>query len=782
MADDLTPEEEQRLAELEELEALRAELSAAPVPQLGSSPQMGHLQLSDSIDPGPAPYPSPDYPAGIMDEVTHRFGRDIVDPAIKLGAAGAAGYASMGLSRLIPGMAALSEMGLLGRLGSSTVEAFAGNAGAQVPLSMVDDSNYFHELNPLTNPIQSAVSYGVPLASEAIGSMGRWLGSANRTEAMRGVFSQNNSDYIPSTGRMGVPAAVEEIAPILNDPSIGSAAKPVSELARRVDNAQALAGQRVGAIVDRLDDAGARVPTAMIDPDAILPGQAGGASGKASDAVAKVEYEAMAKKAFTDAHGPVDGISAYDSFSEVRKLSGVNTNPNLFEAHPGAAMVFGDNPTAFFEYQNALTQGRALAKRLAGGAGEAADLDVINDLARTVASYDGQIKMRLNARLMDMTQQVSSNPAGAKLVHRLRQDFDAKAGYPENKGTIREEQYRVLADSMRGQLQGFADQYGLGEAFRSANQRYSALAELNPLAQTAAAPELRLSPSSTSDIASVRVQLAPPYIRPQIASRQIGSARGTQGLLQTAYGQNLGQRVGGVLANAPALGSYASGSRPFSNLMNNNDSPSARSPLEQRFTPPLETSPTPQSLTTNLVPPAIPSDGVPYLMPRTITRTDPQVVEFMINHFLPPQEAPFFALHWKRMVASQDLEGMASFLGVLKEKAPDIPMGPGPVTGLNSEFDLGDGRSRLFNPMEYDRWRKRIEDSPLRTDEKAQRIAALHRDGTVYPLDVRVNEFEDSSSQSLFTEDVRSATMSNFTFADRERTPMGSQKSQSVER
>lgn len=812
MLSSLTDDDIDKMSE-EQAVQLMQKLQALQSPPIAIKDNRVDLAPTDRTDlPAPFdvqgnPVSSPNYgqveygPEAVTQAVKEKFNEELLTPALKLGAGALGGYAGAGLMGLAG--AALPEglvtgTGLLGRLAAPVIESFGANAGAQVPISMMDDSNYLHELNPATHPVQSAISYGLPFLAAGGRELGRYSNSANREEAMRGVFSQNPQDYVPGPGRMGVPAAVNEVKPIINDPSIiteaapgvdsftgrASSPKPLSELSQRVSTAKDLAGQKVGALVDQMDNSGRVVPTAMLDPDAILSSQAGGSSARGAEAVAKVEYEAMAKRAFVSRAGTQNGTAMYEDFSNTRKLSDMRTNPDLFEVHPGAEVVYAENPTAFFEYKAAAQRGATLSKKIASGYGQAADMDELANLNQTMREFDGDIKARLDSRLMQMTREVADSPNGAGLVHRLRQDFDAKAGYPENKGTIREEQYRAMADTLRGYLQSFADSIGIGPQFAAANRRYSALAELAPQIEQTSAIGLRASPAVDSSVMSVRLQGRPPFVTPQITGRQVGSAAGHEGLLRTALGQTKSQRLGGFLEGVDV------NPVPLAALGKTDVDPSTWfSPsgaldgmkFPAQNLPPVQNSPTPQSLATRVRPPTIPSDG-PFLLPRTLTELNPQMVEFSIGNFVPPEMAQPLTFEWKRLLASQDLEGMANFLGTLKTIAPDIPMAPGPITGLPSEFDLGDGRARLFSPMDVIKWRDQIEKSPLREDEKAQRVNALHRDGTVYPNDLRVNDFQDSTIASGYVKDIRSATMENFEFAGRSSTPSGSRKLQEIER
>ncbi len=79
-------------------------------------------------------------------------------------------------------------------------------------------------------------------------------------------------------------------------------------------------------------------------------------------------------------------------------------------------------------------------------------------------------------------------------------------------------------------------------------------------------------------------------------------------------------------------------------------------------------------------------------------------------------------------------EEKAKFWAEVAKQYPEIPFEPGRVTGLASEFSDG-GRAKLFDDGDKAIWRDKIMASPYREDIKAQLIAALHSDGTVYPLD-----------------------------------------------
>lgn len=130
-----------------------------------------------------------------------------------------------------------------------------------------------------------------------------------------------------------------------------------------------------------------------------------------------------------------------------------------------------------------------------------------------------------------------------------------------------------------------------------------------------------------------------------------------------------------------------------------------------------------------------PSGQVP-LIPRNVQQVDDMGVKAVIAHVLPPEQAEQALLQYHRIAAQGDPYEKAMFLSTLAEIDPSMPFQKGYITGMSSEFDMGDGRPRLISQRDRLKWRQRIENSALSEAEKAHRINALNREGVVVPMDV----------------------------------------------
>lgn len=146
-----------------------------------------------------------------------------------------------------------------------------------------------------------------------------------------------------------------------------------------------------------------------------------------------------------------------------------------------------------------------------------------------------------------------------------------------------------------------------------------------------------------------------------------------------------------------------------------------------------------QPLQGPLRPSPIPVTAAPkpgFAIPRNVAEINPVGMEKVILGFLPEEQRVPVALQWRSAVASGDKRRQAQMLGALSTAYPDFPLQTGPVTGLPSEFDIGDGRMRLFSDIDVATWETNINNSTLTTSEKAQRAAALRRDRVVIPFNM----------------------------------------------
>jgi len=141
-------------------------------------------------------------------------------------------------------------------------------------------------------------------------------------------------------------------------------------------------------------------------------------------------------------------------------------------------------------------------------------------------------------------------------------------------------------------------------------------------------------------------------------------------------------------------------------------------------------------------PPQIPNMAV---VPRNVLDVQPKIVFDLINQIAAPQDVMPLRIQFSKIMAGGDKRQVAQFLSAMSQKYPDFPLERGAITGKASEFDLGDGGRILVDDADIQAWTEAINRSPLREDEKAQRVRALLTDGSVYPMSLRLNTFEDPS-------------------------------------
>lgn len=168
--------------------------------------------------------------------------------------------------------------------------------------------------------------------------------------------------------------------------------------------------------------------------------------------------------------------------------------------------------------------------------------------------------------------------------------------------------------------------------------------------------------------------------------------------------------------------------------------------------PPQAATATPDILKAPLDPtPPIPNVAV---LPRTISELKPKDVFDIIPRLAAPQDVMPLRIQFQKIMASGDKKQVAQFLSALSVKYPDLPLERGVVTGKPSEFDLGDGRRILVDEADKSAWLDEISRSSLRADEKAQRVRALLTDGTVYPMSVKLNNFDAETQPPMTPDDL----------------------------
>lgn len=161
-----------------------------------------------------------------------------------------------------------------------------------------------------------------------------------------------------------------------------------------------------------------------------------------------------------------------------------------------------------------------------------------------------------------------------------------------------------------------------------------------------------------------------------------------------------------------------------------------------------------------------PNDKPGFKLPRALRAIQPEGIA-QILLATDPVNGPMRVDMWDRIVESGDIRQQAQFLSALYRENPHFPLQVGQVTGMGSEFDIGDGKARLFDEMDKAQWLDVIERSALREDEKARRIAMLNADGVVVPMDRKLVQFEPEAPKSPADAALERRAPS------RVRTPMG---------
>lgn len=123
-------------------------------------------------------------------------------------------------------------------------------------------------------------------------------------------------------------------------------------------------------------------------------------------------------------------------------------------------------------------------------------------------------------------------------------------------------------------------------------------------------------------------------------------------------------------------------------------------------------------------------------IPRNLNAIDAAAVEALLPAYVESYNAQPLAIQFKRLVAEGDKSRIADFLGQIATKYPDFPLQRGQVTGLSSEFDLGDGTARLASDIDKMEYERRVNVSDLSAVEKARRIKDVREKGMVHKLDM----------------------------------------------
>lgn len=154
---------------------------------------------------------------------------------------------------------------------------------------------------------------------------------------------------------------------------------------------------------------------------------------------------------------------------------------------------------------------------------------------------------------------------------------------------------------------------------------------------------------------------------------------------------------------------------------------------------------------------------------RNLNQVDAAAIDALIPSYVEDYNAQPLQFQFKRLVAEGDKSKIADFLGQLTSKYPDFPMQRGAVTGLPSEFDLGDGVARLISPIDKSEYERRVNVSELNVMEKAMRIKAIREQGIAHRFDIPL--LNDPGPMTS-----KQPSSGGYQFAPRQQTASGSRK------
>jgi hypothetical protein len=177
------------------------------------------------------------------------------------------------------------------------------------------------------------------------------------------------------------------------------------------------------------------------------------------------------------------------------------------------------------------------------------------------------------------------------------------------------------------------------------------------------------------------------------------------------------------------------------------------------FTEPLKAT---NELLSNLTEPK------PVAIPRNLNQIDAAAIEMLIPSFVETHNAQPLVFQWKRLVAEGDKQKIGDFLGQFSNKYPDFPLQRGAVTGLPSEFDLGDGVARLMSDRDIGEYVRRVDASDLPVHEKAERVKQIREKGIAHRFDARL--LVDNGQV------IKSPSSQGYQFSPRVQTDSGSRK------
>lgn len=360
--------------------------------------------------------------------------------------------------------------------------------------------------------------------------------------------------------------------------------------------------------------------------------------------------------------------------------------------------------------------------------------------------YDG-----LSAKISEIETMLDNSPMTAREIFNKKVGWAKDAKYSGDFPEVshRASAYRDLEGSARETLASMVP----GDEFAGANSRFEALSNLEgPLDARRTFEVTGRYPNIFERGWNMVRQSLPEFARGELT---MGDARTN---IRRYQGTTLPQQIGEAFRSAQG---GIEAMRPF--IAPSIISAPEQSPVQAPSA--LSVSLNPQNEVVQLTQPII---------PRHIDMINPQGISNLLLLNAPEQDAGPLVLQWKNVFASGDKRQIASFLGEVAIKFPDFPFPRGPITGLPSEFDIGDGKSRLFSPMDIMHWEDEIDRSPLREEEKALRVMALRKDGLVVPMTQRMNNLDASlSSENGAAVDNVIAT---YPFARRSMNNIGSRR------
>lgn len=585
----------------------------------------------------------------------------------------------------------------------------------------------------------SAVSYGTARATAPVtGAIGKGFSNLyDRDKALLGSISQNPADYAQGVrGQVPLNEAVGRLKgggmfnDLFTDQSLATSKAPFADLYGEVAGQKQLYGQ---SIDDTLMSSPATVAAGEINPRAALntSSATSGAITKTRDAISDIEFDNLAKRTLVDKYGAAQGESLFNEYKIAQgKLKSLDTKVGKGEFDIEA----GNKPKkpAFFSQDKSpisAEEGRSLS------------------LARQTVN--------------EIEDDVLSSQVPVADVAGLKRAYDAEAGY--NKGDAelsrRADAYSDLGNQARDKMYGAMND----PRFEAQNQTYSDLSAVEtPLNARQGAEAFTQEPgmlSKTWDAVTSPVK--------SFFNDKPFSTGTPQTLLRQSLGQTLPQKFGGALqSGAQYADPYMTRAAPILGGMQGlNDIPD------------IAIQAAPGALTPALTPVPTAPQQQEFTIPRTIETLDTQGFSNLIPMYVAPNDLGPVMYQWKNIAASGDKKKMAQFLGKFSEKYPDFPFQRGAITGLPSEFDIGDGKTRLFSLTDIAAWEDEINRSPLRDDEKALRVKSLRENGLVIPFSQRANNLDKLQENGPADSDPAMTYMlQTHPFTPRERTTMGSRR------